>query len=67
MIEIKCLSAENLTAEKAIKTLPQLKNIFDKKIENKINRNHRFLYQIQGQLNITRLLYFRRRYGRRRE
>jgi len=32
LVEIKCpLSAENLTAEEAIKTLPQLKNIFDKK------------------------------------
>jgi len=58
LIEIKCpLSAEHLTAEEAIKTLPPLKGIFDKKNPNKINRNHRFFYQIQGQLNITRREY----------
>lgn len=36
LVEIKCpLSAENLTAEKAIETLPSLKGIFDKKIRIK--------------------------------
>ncbi|XP_036149752.1 uncharacterized protein LOC118647911 [Monomorium pharaonis] len=58
LIEIKCpLSAENLTAEKAIKTIPSLKGIFDKKNPDKMNKNHRFFYQIQGQLNITRREY----------
>jgi len=54
VVEIKCpLSAEHLTAEEAIQTLPQLKSIFDKKNREKMNRNHRFFYQVQGQLNIT--------------
>jgi len=58
LVEIKCpLSAENLTAEEAIQTLPQLKGIFDKKVADKRNRNHRFFYQVQGQLNITRRDY----------
>ncbi|XP_036150394.1 uncharacterized protein LOC118648181 isoform X2 [Monomorium pharaonis] len=58
LVEIKCpLSAEQLTAEEAIKTLPALKGIFAKKNQEEINRNHRFYYQIQGQLNITRREY----------
>ncbi|KMQ86118.1 hypothetical protein RF55_14999 [Lasius niger] len=58
LVEIKCpLSAEHLTAEKAIETLPSLKGIFDKKNPYKMNRNHRFFYQVQGQLNITRREY----------
>ena len=58
LIEIKCpLSAENFTAEEAIKTIPCLKSIFDRKNPDKINQNHRFFYQIQGQLNITRREY----------
>jgi len=49
LVEIKCpLSAEHLTAEEAIKTLPQLKGIFDKKNPDKMNKNHRFFYQVQG-------------------
>lgn len=58
LVEIKCpLSAENLTAEEAIRTLPRLKGIFDKKNPNVMNRNHRFFYQMQGQLNITQRTY----------
>jgi len=58
VVEIKCpLSAENVTVEEAIETLPQLKNIFDKKNGNKMNQNHRFFYQVQGQLNITQREY----------
>jgi hypothetical protein len=58
LIEIKCpASAEAITAEEAILTLPRLKGIFDKKDPNVMNRNHRFFYQIQGQLNITRRNY----------
>jgi len=58
LVEIKCpLSAEHLTAEEAINTLPQLKGIFDKKNPDKMYRNHRFFYQIQGQLNITQRDY----------
>jgi len=58
LVEIKCpLSAENFTAEEAIKTLPALKSIFDKKDLNKMNQNHRYYYQIQGQLNITQREY----------
>jgi len=58
LVEIKCpLSAEYLTAEKAIETLPSLKNIFDKKNPHEMNRNHRYFYQIQGQLNITQREY----------
>ncbi|KYM95153.1 hypothetical protein ALC62_14214 [Cyphomyrmex costatus] len=58
LVEIKCpLSAENLTAEEAIHTLPRLKGIFDKKDPNAMNRNHRFFYQIQGQLNIAQRIF----------
>ncbi|XP_077260812.1 uncharacterized protein LOC143896691 [Temnothorax americanus] len=58
LVEIKCpLSAEKLTADVAVKTVSQLKAIFDKKNANKMNRNHRFFYQIQGQLNITQRDY----------
>ncbi|KMQ86930.1 hypothetical protein RF55_13949 [Lasius niger] len=58
LVEIKCpLSAENLTAEEAIKILPHLKGIFNKKNTDEINRNHRYYYQIQGQLNITQRNY----------
>ncbi|XP_067216539.1 uncharacterized protein [Linepithema humile] len=58
LVEIKCpLSAENLTVEKAIETLPSLKAIFDKKNPQKMNQNHRYYYQIQGQLNITQREY----------
>jgi hypothetical protein len=58
LVEIKCpLSAENFTADEAIKKLPHLKSVFDKKDINKMNRNHRFFYQVQGQLNITQRDY----------
>ncbi|KYN29111.1 hypothetical protein ALC57_01453 [Trachymyrmex cornetzi] len=41
LVEIKCpLSAENLTAEEAIRTLPRLKTIFNKKDPNVLNQNH---------------------------
>jgi len=54
LVEIKCpLSAENYTAEEAITKLPQIRNIFYKKNGDQMNRNHRFFYQVQGQLNIT--------------
>ncbi|KYN05017.1 hypothetical protein ALC62_04094, partial [Cyphomyrmex costatus] len=59
LVEIKCpLSAENLTAEEAIHTLPRLKGIFDKKDLNAMNRNHRFFYQIQGQLKHSAIFAF---------
>lgn len=36
LVKIKCpLSAENLTSQKTIETLPSLKGIFDKKIRVK--------------------------------
>jgi len=58
LVEIKCpLSAENLTADEAVQKLPLLKGIFDRKNNDKINRNHRFFYQVQGQLNITQRNY----------
>lgn len=58
LVEIKCpSSAEHLTAEEAIQTLPQLKGIFDKKNSDKINKNHRYFYQVQGQLNVTQRDY----------
>jgi len=58
LVEIKCLlSAEDLTAEEAIKTLPRLRAIFDRNNKNKLNRNHKYFYQIQGQLNITKRDY----------
>lgn len=58
VVEIKCPpSAELLTAEEAIKTLPQLRSIFDKKNPDRMNQNHRFFYQVQGQLNITQREY----------
>lgn len=47
VIEIKCpLSAEHLSAEEALQTLPQLKSIFDQKNPERMNQNHRFFYQI---------------------
>lgn len=58
LVEIKCpLSAEHFTAEEAVQTLPQLKGIFDKKYLDKMNQNHRYFYQVQGQLNITQRNY----------
>ena len=58
LVEIKCpLSAENLTADEAIEKLPLIKGIFDKKDTNKMNRNHQYFYQVQGQLNITQRNY----------
>jgi hypothetical protein len=58
LVEIKCpLSAEHLTAEDAIEKLPGLKSIFNKRNPNNINQNHKFFYQIQGQLNITQRQY----------
>ncbi|XP_067205374.1 uncharacterized protein [Linepithema humile] len=58
LVEIKCpQSAENLTADEAVQKLPLLKAIFEKKDNDKMNRNHRFFYQVQGQLNITQRNY----------
>ncbi|XP_070523169.1 uncharacterized protein [Cardiocondyla obscurior] len=58
LVEIKCpLSAENLTAESAVQTLTSLKSIFDKRNPNEMNKNHRYFYQVQGQLNITQRQY----------
>ena len=49
IVEIKCpMSAEHLTTEKAIETFPSLKGIFDQKNPHKMNRNHRYFYQVQG-------------------
>lgn len=58
LVKIKCpLSAENLTSKKAIETLLSLKGIFDKKHPGKMNQKHRYYYQIQGQLNISKREY----------
>ncbi|XP_067207257.1 uncharacterized protein [Linepithema humile] len=58
LVEIKCpLSAENFTVDEAIQKLPLLKGIFDKKNTDNMNRNHRFFYQVQGQLNIAQRNY----------
>ncbi|XP_072750547.1 uncharacterized protein [Anoplolepis gracilipes] len=58
LVEIKCpLSAENLTADEAVKKLPLLKGILDRKNNDKMNQNHRFFYQVQWQLNITQRNY----------
>ncbi|KYN22628.1 hypothetical protein ALC57_04967 [Trachymyrmex cornetzi] len=58
LVEIKCpLSAKDLTAEEAVQTLPSLKNIFNKRNSDKMNLNHRYFYQVQGQLNITQRDY----------
>ncbi|XP_072766253.1 uncharacterized protein [Anoplolepis gracilipes] len=58
LVEIKCpLSAENLTADEAVQKLPLLKAIFDRTNNDKMNRNHRYFYQVQGQLNITQRNY----------
>lgn len=46
-----------MIAETAVETLPSLKGIFDKKDPHKMNRNHRYFYQVQDQLNITRREY----------
>lgn len=51
------LSAEHFTAEEAVQKLPQLKGICDQKNPDKMNQNHRFFYQVQGQLNITQRDY----------
>ncbi|KYN18870.1 hypothetical protein ALC57_08800 [Trachymyrmex cornetzi] len=58
VVEIKCpQSAEHLTVEKAVETLAPLRAIFNKKDPEKMNRNHKYFYQIQGQLNITKRDY----------
>ncbi|EZA52507.1 hypothetical protein X777_08589 [Ooceraea biroi] len=58
LLEIKCpLSAENMTADEALQKLLQLKTVFDRKNPDKMNQKHRFFYQVQGQLNITRREY----------
>ncbi|EZA49485.1 hypothetical protein X777_12279 [Ooceraea biroi] len=58
LLEIKCpLSAENLTTDEVVQKLPQLKTVFDKKNPDEMNQKHRFFYQVQGQLNITRRDY----------
>ncbi|EZA62163.1 hypothetical protein X777_06112 [Ooceraea biroi] len=58
LLEIKCpLSAENLTADEASQKLPQFKTVFDRKNPDKMNPKHRYFYQVQGQLNITRRDY----------
>ncbi|KYM99959.1 hypothetical protein ALC62_09282 [Cyphomyrmex costatus] len=58
VMEIKCpQSAEHLTIEEALKTLLPLKAIFNKKYPEKMNHNHKYFYQIQGQLNITKREY----------
>ncbi|KYN21748.1 hypothetical protein ALC57_05874, partial [Trachymyrmex cornetzi] len=58
LVEIKCpLSAENLSAEEAVETLSRLKSMFDEKNGNKMNKNHHYFYQVQGQLNITQRKY----------
>lgn len=57
-MEIKCpQSAEHLTVEEAVETLVPLRAIFNKKDPEKMNRNHKYFYQIQGQLNITKCNY----------
>ncbi|KYN12747.1 hypothetical protein ALC57_15072, partial [Trachymyrmex cornetzi] len=58
VVEIKCpQSAEHLTVEEAVETLVPLRAIFNKKDPEKMNRNHKYFYQIQGQLNITKRDY----------
>ena len=58
LVKIKCpLSAEDLTADEAVQKLPLLKGTFNKKNTDKMNQNHRFFYQVQGQLNITQQNY----------
>lgn len=58
LVEIKCpATAEMVTAEEAINTIPVVKNIFDRKDVSKMNRIHKYFYQVQGQLHITRRQY----------
>ncbi|EZA61676.1 hypothetical protein X777_10508 [Ooceraea biroi] len=58
LVEIKCpFSAENLTADETLQKLPHFKTVFDQKNPDEMNRKHRFFYQVQGQLNITRRDY----------
>ena len=46
-------SAKDCTPLQAIKSIPRIRNIFDKIDSNKLNTNHDFYYQIQGQMHIT--------------
>ena len=59
IIEIKCPSrAANLTPEVALQQFKDLRAIYDKKEPDLfMNVNHRYYFQIQGQLHITRRLY----------
>ena len=58
ILEIKSpYTAANMPAEKAIRNIPEVRRIFDKKNVEKINKKHKYYYQIQGQLHITRRKY----------
>nr|XP_034194852.1 uncharacterized protein LOC117611076 [Osmia lignaria]XP_034194853.1 uncharacterized protein LOC117611076 [Osmia lignaria]XP_034194854.1 uncharacterized protein LOC117611076 [Osmia lignaria]XP_034194855.1 uncharacterized protein LOC117611076 [Osmia lignaria]XP_034194856.1 uncharacterized protein LOC117611076 [Osmia lignaria] len=58
LLELKCpQSAENLTAINAIETIRHLRNIFDKRDIQEMNRKHQYFYQVQGQLHITQRKY----------
>ncbi|XP_076545845.1 uncharacterized protein LOC117609781 [Osmia lignaria lignaria] len=58
LLELKCpQSAENLTATDAIETIRHLRNIFDKRDIQEMNRKHQYFYQVQGQLHITQRKY----------
>lgn len=54
LVEIKSpYVAAGYTAQDAINRFPDIRKIFDKKDISKINKKHRYYYQIQGQLHIT--------------
>lgn len=59
IVEIKCcMKAENVTAEEAIKTIKSVKTIFKYVDGNYVlNPNHKYYFQVQGQLNVTRASY----------
>ena len=46
-------TAANMSAEKAINNIPEVRKIFNKKNITQINKRHQYYYQIQGQLHIT--------------
>ena len=52
VVEIKCpISTRNIAPEIAIQQIPHLRSIFEKKNTERMNQNHIYYYQFQGQLH----------------
>ncbi|XP_076656358.1 uncharacterized protein LOC143361003 [Halictus rubicundus] len=58
IVEIKCpKTAENISPEEAIKTVPAVRKIFVDDAGTAMNKNNCYFYQVQGQLHITQKKY----------